>query len=1182
MPSVSATPTYTCVGGSSGTITATGSGGSTPYTYSLNGGTYQSGNLFSALAAGTYTLSVKSNTGCISAAPASVIVSPYPNSTDNQALTATDSWIGHIYSGMNFENYIGHFTEAETFDEGFGGDYNCFQVSSGATTPSIYTEQFSVRFRMNSTRKGLYAVDLGSDDGSRLTVDGTMVYNNWVDQSFTLRPSVLMNLTGTSSLIYEFYENAINNRVVFQNLTLVLANSLSTNTIQSICLGSTGAAISGDTYGTLPSGISLSGTGYQWTYSTTPTGVRTNISGATSATYSPNTSVAPFNTAGTYYIYRNAIVSSTNNTGESPYVATNESNAATITVNALSVGGSVGSNTTVCSGTNSGTVNLTGQTGNVLKWQYSTDGGTTWADIVNTVTSQPYTNLTQTTIGRAVVQNGACPSANSNPVTITVESTGSWAGSISNDWNDSRNWICGQVPTSAINVFIQSGASNYPVISSGTATANNVTIQSGGSLTVTGGNLQIFGAITNTSGTFDATNGTIEMKGASAQTIDGSMFYNKTINNLIVSNTGSGLSVASTANDTLKITGTLSFGNSSSTLNTGDNITLVSNNAGTANVGIVGSGNTITGKAIVERYINIGTASGQHVKSWQFLATPTIWQSVKESWMENGSTPGGYGTQITGAGGTAAGFDAYTASPSLKYYNPSSDAWVGITGTSIPIYNQNGYMVFVRGDRSVTSVTQPANNTTLRTKGTLITGVTSPITVIPDKYASVGNPYASPVDFTQIHKGNGIDPKFYVWDPYLYGSYGVGGYQTMNSASEYKPVPGGTSAYPSGIPSYIIQSGQAFFVHATSNPAYSGPDYQLYFGEDSKATGVPSQNVSREAGIVPSASRQFFGVSLFTGTNAASNIADGNMVAFDKGFSDNVDGDDALKITNGGENFGLKRNGKSLAIEARAPLAVTDTIFYNMSNLLQQAYQLRFAPVNMQSAGLQAYLIDKFLNTTTPVSLTDSSFVNISVTSNATSSAADRFEVVFRTLSAMPVTFTSITAVQKNADIEVDWKVENESGIQQYEVEESGDGNQFVKVATVAPQNNGTGNYSWLDLNVTTGYHYYRVRSVGKDGQVQYTQIVKVLIGKQNASISVYPNPIVNGNIHLQFNNQPAGTYGIRLLNSLGQVIILKIVNHGGGNAMEEITPGHKLATGIYQLEITKPDGNIEDVKVVN
>ncbi len=75
-PSVSATTTYTCVGGSTGTIVLAGSVGTSPFTYNLNGGTYQSGTLFTGLASGSYTLYVKSNDGCTSSTP--VTLSGYP------------------------------------------------------------------------------------------------------------------------------------------------------------------------------------------------------------------------------------------------------------------------------------------------------------------------------------------------------------------------------------------------------------------------------------------------------------------------------------------------------------------------------------------------------------------------------------------------------------------------------------------------------------------------------------------------------------------------------------------------------------------------------------------------------------------------------------------------------------------------------------------------------------------------------------------------------------------------------------------------------------------------------------------------------------------------------------------------------------------------------------------------
>ncbi len=52
--------------GTNGTITASATGGLTPYTYSINGTNYFSGSLFSNLAPGTYTIYAKDNNGCVS------------------------------------------------------------------------------------------------------------------------------------------------------------------------------------------------------------------------------------------------------------------------------------------------------------------------------------------------------------------------------------------------------------------------------------------------------------------------------------------------------------------------------------------------------------------------------------------------------------------------------------------------------------------------------------------------------------------------------------------------------------------------------------------------------------------------------------------------------------------------------------------------------------------------------------------------------------------------------------------------------------------------------------------------------------------------------------------------------------------------------------------------------------
>ena len=158
-PAVSFIATATCIGGATGSITLNASGGVAPYTYNINSGSYQTSDVFASLAAGNYTVNVKSNSGCITAT--TVVVNSYGNSSDDQNMVGTNTWIGHMYSGINFGSYIGRFTEPEIFDETFGGGTTCFNVVSGATTSSIFTEKFSVKFRMNSTKRGLYIADWG-------------------------------------------------------------------------------------------------------------------------------------------------------------------------------------------------------------------------------------------------------------------------------------------------------------------------------------------------------------------------------------------------------------------------------------------------------------------------------------------------------------------------------------------------------------------------------------------------------------------------------------------------------------------------------------------------------------------------------------------------------------------------------------------------------------------------------------------------------------------------------------------------------------------------------------------------------------------------------------------------------------------------------------------------------------
>jgi hypothetical protein len=102
-----------CYGGNNGSVTVSGSGGTPPYMYKINGGTYQSNGTFSGLTAGTYTVTIRDANMC----PSDVVVT----------ITQPSAVSGKIDSQTNVSCY--------------GGNNGSVTVSgSGGTPPYTFTK----------------------------------------------------------------------------------------------------------------------------------------------------------------------------------------------------------------------------------------------------------------------------------------------------------------------------------------------------------------------------------------------------------------------------------------------------------------------------------------------------------------------------------------------------------------------------------------------------------------------------------------------------------------------------------------------------------------------------------------------------------------------------------------------------------------------------------------------------------------------------------------------------------------------------------------------------------------------------------------------------------------------------------------------------------------------------------
>ena len=147
------------------------------------------------------------------------------------------------------------------------------------------------------------------------------------------------------------------------------------------------------------------------------------------------------------------------------------SNAAILTVVTSSGGGTVTpAASTVCGSSNSGTLTLSGQTGSVIRWEFSINGGISWSPIANTTTTYTFNNITQTTQYRAVVQAGTCASANSSVATVTFNAGGLPMFIVADPGNPSGPTVCAGDPE---RLTVMEGASTNGTLYTQAGAASN-------------------------------------------------------------------------------------------------------------------------------------------------------------------------------------------------------------------------------------------------------------------------------------------------------------------------------------------------------------------------------------------------------------------------------------------------------------------------------------------------------------------------------------------------------------------------------------------------------------------------------------------------------------------------------------------------------------------------------------
>ena len=313
--------------------------------------------------------------------------------------------------------------------------------------------------------------------------------------------------------------------------------------------------------------------------------------------------------------------------------------------------------------------------------------------------------------------------------------------------------------------------------------------------------------------------------------------------------------------------------------------------------------------------------------------------------------------------------------------------------------------------------------------------------------------------------------------------------------------------------------------------------------------------------------------NLYAYTANGLSLADGNMILFDDFYSNAVDGYDARKMINLGENFGIRKNNVLLAIEKRQIIRTDDSITYEMMGLKNIQYKIEIVATNLHHPGMVGFLVDNFTGVRTTLNLDDTTNYNFSVSAVAGSAAKNRFRVVFMqpAFNTLPLTFILLNAQQKNGKLSLKWIVNNEENTQFYQIEQSANGLQFTAISSLAADINKAHTYYWENTFTLNSIIYFRVKSIDKNGSSYYSPTVTIAKKLSKKSIGIFPNPLEGNEIKLTFNNQPAGNYAVRLFGYNGQFFFKKIIIVSAGFQVSNVDIPYDCSKGNYLLEILNP-----------
>ena len=157
-------------------------------------------------------------------------------------------------------------------------------------------------------------------------------------------------------------------------------------------------------------------------------------------------------------------------------------------------------------------------------------------------------------------------------------------------------------------------------------------------------------------------------------------------------------------------------------------------------------------------------------------------------------------------------------------------------------------------------------------------------------------------------------------------------------------------------------------------------------------------------------------------------------------------------------------------------------------------------------------------------------------------------------------------------EVLVNWQTASEQDNDYFIVERSIDGVNAERIATVkgAGNSNKVLDYNFTDYNPYGGTSYYRLTQVDYNGQSETFDWVAVNFEQKEApSVMLYPNPVSNQNLNINFHNFKGQTT-LNIYDISGKLVYQEELNIADSDQSKAVQIN--LSQGIYNIQLINND----------